>query len=232
VNEQDDSNNCGQCGVACVVVGASCQNGTCVCPAGETVCEVVSTAGTAAPACIDEDTDPNNCGGCGTACQGPTNGPNGTNPGATCQGGSCVCLPGVSASNGVCCPSGETGCEGICVDEQTDFSNCGGCGRTCPVSACVAGLCVLPPCPTPLFEPSAGAVPASTNVVISAAGLPAGGEILFTTDGTVPTRNSPVYNAGAVGFQVNADEIFGAISTTMGATCTDSPVATASYTIE
>jgi hypothetical protein len=86
----------------------------------------------------------------------------------------------------------------------------------------------LPPCPTPTFEPPAGAVPAGTNVVISAAGLRAGGEIVFTTDGrTMPNRVSPVYNGGAVGIQVNADETLEAISTTMGATCTDSAVAAA-----
>jgi len=89
----------------------------------------------------------------------------------------------------------------------------------------------LPPCPTPMFFPPAGAVPASSNVVISAAGLPAGGEILFTTDGTTPMRTSPVYNSGTVGVQVTMGETFQAISTTMGATCTDSAVASATYTV-
>jgi len=100
------------------------------------------------------------------------------------------------------------------------------------LSPASSGTTALPPCPTPTFEPPAGAIQAGSDVVISAAGLPAGGEILFTTDGTVPTRNSPPYNAGAVGIQVNADETFHAISTTMGVTCTDSAVAIAGYTIE
>jgi hypothetical protein len=94
-----------------------------------------------------------------------------------------------------------------------------------------SGTMPLLPCPTPTFAPAAGAVPAGTNVVISTAGLPAGGEILFTTDGTVPTSNSQPYHAGAVGIQVTTAETFHAISTTMGATCTDSAVASATYTI-
>ncbi len=99
------------------------------------------------------------------------------------------------------------------------------------LSLASSGAMALPPCPTPTFAPTAGAVPAGTNVVISAAGLPAGGEILFTTDGTVPTSTGPPYNAGGVGIQVTTTETFHAVSTTMGATCTDSAVASATYTI-
>ncbi len=94
----------------------------------------------------------------------------------------------------------------------------------------ISGM-ALPPCPTPTFSPPAGAIVSGSNVVITAAGLPAGGEILFTTDRTTPTRASPVYNSGAVGVQVTIGETFQAISTTMGATCTDSAVASASYTL-
>jgi len=91
----------------------------------------------------------------------------------------------------------------------------------------------LPACPTPTFMPPAGAIAPGSNVVITAAGLPAGGEILFTIDGTIPTRASPAYNAGTVGIQViTVSETFNAISSTMGATCTDSAVASAWYIME
>jgi hypothetical protein len=94
-----------------------------------------------------------------------------------------------------------------------------------------SGTTAPQPCPTPTFSPAAGAIASGSNVVISAAGLPASGTIYFTTDGTMPTEASPVYNAGTVGVQVTSAETIQAISSTKGATCSDSPVATAMYTI-
>jgi hypothetical protein len=95
-------------------------------------------------------------------------------------------------------------------------------------SAGMSGTMAMQPCPTPTFMPPAGAIMSGTNVSIAAGGTP----IFFTTDGTMPTRNSPPYNAGTVGIQVTTGETFQAISSTMGATCTDSAVASATYTIE
>jgi hypothetical protein len=43
--------------------------------------------------------------------------------------------------NGALDPN-ATMCSGVCVDEQTDQSNCGGCGLTCSVP-CVAGRCLI-----------------------------------------------------------------------------------------
>jgi|HubBroStandDraft_1064217.scaffolds.fasta_scaffold04028_9 hypothetical protein len=37
---------------------------------------------------------------------------------------------------------GQTSCDGVCVNEQTDSNNCGGCGLTCSVP-CVAGRCTI-----------------------------------------------------------------------------------------
>jgi hypothetical protein len=56
--------------------------------------------------------------------------------GMTCQGGQCAC------------PSGLSSCSGICVDEQVDDGNCGGCGILCStnppsVAACTGGRCIV-----------------------------------------------------------------------------------------
>jgi hypothetical protein len=84
--------------------------------------------------CVNEKTDPTNCGTCGTTC--PT--------GGSCQNGACVCPMGQSASNGVCCPTGQTACGGVCVDEQTNASNCGQCGNSCGAGSCLNGSCSCP----------------------------------------------------------------------------------------
>ncbi len=63
-------------------------------------------------------------------------------PAAACTGDTPVCL------NGACgaCPDGQVGCDGLCVDEQVDVGNCGGCGVACPTEAtCQNAACV--PCP-------------------------------------------------------------------------------------
>ncbi len=58
-----------------------------------------------------------------------------------CSGVSCICPAGSAVSNGVCCPNGQTGCGGVCVNEQTDPANCNGCGLTCPYGLCQAASC-------------------------------------------------------------------------------------------
>jgi hypothetical protein len=69
------NNACGEGGVACTACGAGqiCQNQECVaeppeCPTGQTLCSGV---------CVNLQTDPNNCGACGTVC------------GRGCQNGTC-----------------------------------------------------------------------------------------------------------------------------------------------
>lgn len=89
----------------------------------------------------------------------------------------------------------------------------------------------LPNCPTPTIAPAAGTIASGTNVVISAAGLPSTGYIFFTTDNTLPTDSSPIYNAGTVGFPLTTSSTVRAISSTLGATCIDSPVAVSTYTV-
>jgi hypothetical protein len=87
------------------------------CSAGLTECSGI---------CVDLDSDHENCGGCGNACD----------PAEVCFEGGCSLE----------CPSGLENCSGGCVDLDEDVSNCGACGRECeggehadPV--CVSGVC-------------------------------------------------------------------------------------------
>jgi hypothetical protein len=74
--------------------------------------------------CVDTDTDPANCGGCGAPCAS----------GEVCSAGTC----------GVTCLGGSTLCGTSCVDTDTDPANCGGCGAPCPSGqVCGGGTCSL-----------------------------------------------------------------------------------------
>lgn len=96
-------------------------------------------------ACVDPQSDVDNCGGCGNAC--PED--------AGCASGTCVAI----------CEAGLTSCDGICVDTQTDGDHCGGCGFACPDSApCTEGVC-LAPCPDGLLVCDGGCVDATTDVL-------------------------------------------------------------------
>jgi hypothetical protein len=76
-------------------------------------------------------------------------------PGTPYTGNACLsCQPGTSTSawsnvtNGTSC-SGGACCSGTCVNEQTDNSNCGGCGLVCATTppsstpGCSAGQCLV-----------------------------------------------------------------------------------------
>jgi len=70
--------------------------------------------------CRNIQTDPANCGACGTVCGG----------GTICNAGSCAC------------PVGQTLCAGTCRALQTDANNCGACGVVCGAGrSCQAGVC-------------------------------------------------------------------------------------------
>jgi hypothetical protein len=88
-------------------------------------------------ACLDLNSDPNNCGVCGQRCPADT----------TCQWGLCLTpVNCANATNGEACwlgaglPEGIC-CEGSCVSWNAE-PNCGGCGRTCPAGfPCQWGSC-------------------------------------------------------------------------------------------
>ncbi|MCR9166198.1 MAG: hypothetical protein ACE37F_32075 [Nannocystaceae bacterium] len=61
-----------------------------------------------------------------------------------------------STGPGIDCPAGEAACGVLCVDLQTDSTNCGDCGITCVVpnsdSSCVAGSCTVGSCTAGWFD--------------------------------------------------------------------------------
>ena len=80
------------------------------CPTAETHCSGPR---------VDLDSDAQNCGSCGNAC----------NANEAC-------------SAGTCCPTGQMSCGGSCVDTTVDSNNCGSCGNVCAFNqTCGAGLC-------------------------------------------------------------------------------------------
>lgn len=118
VDLQNDSGNCGACGVQCGD-GTSCENGQCAagaaCATGQTMCN---------GRCLSTQSDLDNCGGCGRKCQG------------TCQGGVC------STNNPCQAPLTRCG-DGTCHDLRNDPNNCGSCGVSCSANqSCSGGLCI------------------------------------------------------------------------------------------
>jgi hypothetical protein len=76
--------------------------------------------------CVYLQSDPANCGSCGTA----------STAGMSCKNGQCTC------------PSGQTLCGGHCINTNLDLNNCGSCGNVCPTTGgsgqprnCVSGKC-------------------------------------------------------------------------------------------
>lgn len=111
-NTRQDEQHCGDCTTVCSG-GTQCSGGTCTCPSGTLDC---------GDGCEDITTNALHCGSCDNACAAATE---------NCTNRQCQCKPGLFA----CTP-------GVCVDRQTDESNCGTCGVTCVGSkTCQSGLC-------------------------------------------------------------------------------------------
>ena len=83
--------------------GQACTNGICSCPTGQSVCS---------NACVNEQSDPNNCGQCGHVCAN----------GQVCSNGACT-VPAPVCGNGIR-EAGEQ-----CDDGNT--TNLDGCSSTC-----------------------------------------------------------------------------------------------------
>lgn len=61
--------------------------------------------------CVDNLSDPNNCGGCGRVCGADQ----------VCQGAACVST----------CSASYSSCDGACVQLDVNDQNCGSCGNAC-----------------------------------------------------------------------------------------------------
>jgi hypothetical protein len=103
-------------------------------PCADTVC---------GDSCVKLDSDPNNCGACGTVCTSM----NGT---PACVAGSCT-VSSCNAGFGDCDGNPANGCE---VNLNTDVQHCGTCATNCTQScalnaqthACNAGACAITAC--------------------------------------------------------------------------------------
>jgi hypothetical protein len=120
----NDRNNCGACGAACAEL-VNCWESNCggipddpaplACGAGLTECT---------GACVDLNSDVNNCSFCGYVCA----------PGDICTSGQCT---------PAACEAGTTNCGNICTDLNNDQLNCGACGNRCADGLlCCNGGCV------------------------------------------------------------------------------------------
>jgi hypothetical protein len=135
VDVRTDPANCGGCGVACRA-GTECRGARCLpvagcgggpgCAPGQNCC---------GDACVNTQTDAQNCGACGRACVTPPN------TEVACANGACgapVCV-GRTAD---CNRNLRDGCE---ANLATDTNNCGACGTACGAGlACQDGRCGMP----------------------------------------------------------------------------------------
>ena len=146
------------------------------CGSGKTCCEGF---------CVDTQTSTSNCGACGRRCAGTTNpclkvecvaGQCRTVPesdGTACRvrgetgvccaaGSSATCVGGTICCSSAQCDPGDTCCDGLCFNLETDFEHCGSCDTACPeglADSCVAGECSCGGgsiCPFPLEGCSGG----------------------------------------------------------------------------
>lgn len=137
-----------------------------------------------AGSCVDTQSDPRHCGGCGRACR----------PGFACATGACTEQ----------CATGFISCRGECVDPQSDARYCGASldcmganvGRACSrVEQCVSGLCAIFESPRSEISPFPDApefdvldVPRPINLTI---GSVLTGRVHYTLDGTEPRPGAP-----------------------------------------
>jgi hypothetical protein len=139
VDTVSDPSNCGQCGTVCKAQ-QQCVLGVCVGVCGQLAFSCVLDAGIGlccGTACVDVNSDPANCGICGSACLAQ----------GICADGQCTQTQcNVDGADGVNCAvdGGMTGvcCAGACVDLTSNALACSQCGEACPSGAsCTQGAC-------------------------------------------------------------------------------------------
>jgi hypothetical protein len=102
--------------------------GACACQNGLTSCTIGGTGGAL---CVDTQSNPFACGGCGKPCAANEQ----------CQAGACQpTSTGCTDPTPDACPSGNG--RVACVNFNTDPIHCGDCGTVCdPGQTCVGGNC-------------------------------------------------------------------------------------------
>jgi hypothetical protein len=94
------------------------------CPSGQTLCGGL---------CVNIQTSSQHCGACGNPCPS----------GQTCEKGKCGIFMSVVDPQQICTNSGKLWCSWVCVDQKTDTSNCGACGKKCKSGEpCSQGQCL------------------------------------------------------------------------------------------
>ncbi len=174
---QNDSRNCGGCGILCAG-GAACQQGKC--PGGTMTDGGVGGMGgnlaicknsAGGPNCVDLFHDVENCGTCGHAC--PTT--------QYCASGVCGTPPSITCPVGfLACGDLAAGGKTFCADPKSDARNCGACGNVCASLNCQNGVCATSTSTdggATMAGADAGACPASTPYM-----CPNGGGGSYCTD--------------------------------------------------
>jgi hypothetical protein len=144
VNLTSDPNNCGQCGDVCAMgpnSSSRCQAGACVqsCAAGFANCTGMPMAGCT----TNLSSDVNNCGSCGTTCNGVPN-----TAMSACTMARCSILA-CNAGFADCDALAANGCE---TNVTNNVSSCGQCGHVCTNTAnvssttCVSAACSIQVC--------------------------------------------------------------------------------------
>jgi len=159
VDTQNDVMNCGSVGHLCEpnLVGdpsplITCSQGACICAHGATTCTPIAE-GTSVT-CVDTLADVYNCGGCGLD-QGVQH------PEHQCDAYTEACVNG--ACQPIQCPTGQTLCNGQCVDLSSDLNHCGGCDLFCEGQnmTCESGNCTNLTCDAPLVACFSQCIPPS-----------------------------------------------------------------------